>query len=668
MRSRFPRRTVVPSPRAVRVALDGPPSDGGEALLVAADRDPFALSGRWAGGGALAGSEPLLVAAADEDPLALLADPGPAPAEAPDGFVGGGWFGYLGFAVGAGLERLGAPPPVRERLPDFALAFYDHLVRRDEEGRWWFEALWTDDRAAALEERLGTLRDRVAAGSPAPEPVAVEPWRPEPAAAGHGRAVDACRERIAGGDLYQANLSLRLRSRLQGSAADLFTHARATLAPDRAAFLAGEWGAVASLSPELFVERHGERVRSAPIKGTRRRGGSADDEAIRSELASSEKDRAENVMIVDLVRNDLGRVCAPGSIEVTSFAEPRPHAGVWHLVSEVEGTLAADRDDADLLRAAFPPGSVTGAPKLAAIGVIGELESAARQVFTGAIGFASPVAGLELSVAIRTFEVRGGDVWLDVGGGIVADSDAAAETEEALVKAGPLLAAIGGELAPGVPGRGGPSPPRLGPRPVPRPDPAAGVFETVLVRDGAPVALDAHLARLAASCAALGYGSLPAETAARAVALAAKERSARLRITVVPGEEIAAELAPVPERAEPVAIAEVTVPGGIGAHKWNDRRLIDALTAHVGPAVPLLVDLDGYVLEAAWANVFVADADGAMTTPPLDGRILPGVTRARILAGQPVVERAIHLDELLAADTILLSSALAGLIPARVIP
>jgi para-aminobenzoate synthetase/4-amino-4-deoxychorismate lyase len=607
------------------------------------------------------------VAGADEDPFALLADPGAPAPDAPAGFVGGGWFGYLGFGLGAGGERIVSPPPTRERLPRFALAFYDHLLRRDAAGQWWFEALWSENREVALDQRLDTLRERLAGAGAAPGEIAVEPWRAEPAAAGHGRAVDACRERIAAGDLYQANLSLRLRSRLRGRAADLFTRAQGDLAPDRAAFLAGDWGAIASLSPELFLERHGDRVRSAPIKGTRRREGPDGDAAARDELAASVKDRAENVMIVDLVRNDLGRVCAPGTIEVRSLAEPRPHAGVWHLVSEVEGTLAPGRDDADLLQAAFPPGSVTGAPKLAAIAVIHEIESAARQIFTGAIGFASPGAGLELSVAIRTFEIRGDEIWLDVGGGIVADSDAAAETEEALVKARPLLDAIGGVLADPAPAGRAPAPARLGPRPVPRPDPAAGVFETLLVRDGAPVALEAHLARLAASCEALGFGSIPADTAARAVALAAKERSARLRITVVPGEGVAGELAPLPDRAEPLVLEPVTVPGGIGAHKWNDRRLIDALSAHVAPAVPLLVDLDGYVLEAAWANVLILDADGVLCTPPQDGRILPGVTRAQALAeartaGGGVVERPIHLDELDTAAEILLSSALAGLV------
>ena len=155
-------------------------------------------------------------------------------------------------------------------------------------------------------------------------------------------------------------------------------------------------------------------------------------------------------MIVDLVRNDLGRVCRPGTVRVTALAEVRPHAGVWHLVSEVEGELRDDVGDADLLRAAFPPGSVTGAPKLAALSVIAELESTGREAYTGAIGFASPVAGLELNVAIRTFETHGSRIWLGAGGGIVADSDPESEAREAAAKAAPLLAAIGATPPQGV--------------------------------------------------------------------------------------------------------------------------------------------------------------------------------------------------------------------------
>lgn len=650
--------SAPPATRTVRVALDGTVAPGHEALLVRYDAHPFALVGRWAGGGALVGSEPVRVAAADEDPFALFGtgDDGPASEETAPGFVGGGWFGYLGFGLGAPGEAPIAPPPTHEHLPAFALARYDHLLRLDAQGRWWFEALWTPERADDLSERLELLGARLRAGVGTPAPVATRAWRADPSPGGHARAVEGCRERIAAGDLYQANVALRLRSRLDGDPADLFAAGVAALAPDRAAYLAGDWGAVASLSPELFLERRGRRVRSAPIKGTRRRPPNPEAAAdARAELAASAKDRAENVMILDLVRNDLGRVCVPGSVRVRAQAEPRSAPGVWHLVSEVEGDLAPDVDDAALLAATFPPGSVTGAPKLAALAAIAELESSARQAFTGAIGFASPVAGLELSVAIRTFEVRGEEIWLDVGGGIVADSDPDAEAAEALVKARPLLEAIGAEVEQTASVH---APPllRLGPRPLPRPDPATGVFETIRVEDGRPAALDLHLARLGQSVATLYDATLPPDLEDRIRTVA--EGTCRLRVVALPGGEVTVESAPLPAPSDEIALAPVTVPGGLGAHKWRDRRLLDAVAAATAPATPLLVDLDGHVLEAAWANVFVLTADGTLVTPPLDGRILPGVGRELVLRDTAVVERPIALAELADAKEIRVTSAL----------
>jgi para-aminobenzoate synthetase/4-amino-4-deoxychorismate lyase len=647
------------------------------------DVRPFALIGRWAGAAALAGGAPLRVADPErEDPFALLDEQPPLSDELPAGFVGGGWFGALGYGLGRRLETLGPPPPTPtgERLPAAMLAFYDHLLRCDADGRWWFEALWTDARAEVLERRLAELSARVAAGVDGPRRVTSGPWRASPSPAAHARAVEACRERIAAGDLFQANLSLRLHASIEGDAVDLFTHGVAALAPDRGAWLSGSWGAVASLSPELFVARTGDTVRTAPIKGTRPRPADAiAAEAQRAELADAAKDRAENVMIVDLMRNDLGRVSEPGSITVTALAEVRPHAGVWHLVSEVSGRRRQDVGDGALVAALFPPGSVTGAPKLAAMDVISALESTARQAFCGAIGFASPAAGLELSVAIRTFECVDGHAWLDVGGGVVADSDPAGEAAEALAKARPLLAAIGGELEDAAPAEDDTGdlarhplvPPRLGGHPVARPDPVAGVLETILVRDGMAIALEAHLARLADAAAAL-YDIVLPDALAALVRHTALEQGGpcRLRVLLDPTGEVGLQVAPLPAPGDGrQRLLAYAVPGGLGDRKWRDRQLIDALddrAAEVG-AVPLLVDLDGGVLETTRANV-LAWIDGTLVTPPLDGRILPGVTRARALAwarelGIPVAERPLELAELGAADAVLTTGALRGLQP-----
>lgn len=666
----------------LRVALEGALSPGHEVHLVRGDSHPFALVGEWAGGGALVGSEPVRVAAADEDPFALLAeadDRGTEPEQtategAPEPFVGGGWFGYLGFGLGVPGEAPISQPPSSERLPAFTLARYDHLLRLDPDGQWWFEALWTEARAPALEERLETLSRRIREAAPAPSRFSTRPWRSDPTPRGHAHAVQACRERIAAGDLYQANISLRLSSILEGDPVDLFARAAGALRPNRAAYLADGRHAIASLSPELFLERRGNHVRSAPIKGTRPRV--ADGEAAsaaRTELAGSAKDLAENTMIVDLVRNDLGRVCAPGSVEVTALAKTEAHPGVWHLVSEVEGELKPEADDSDLLAATFPPGSVTGAPKLAALGTIAELESNARQAFTGAIGFASPFAGLELNVAIRTFEISGEQIWLDAGGGIVADSDPTEEAAEVAVKTDPLLGAIGASREPGDRFDDAPPVRRLGPHASPRPDPAAGVFETVRVSNGRPVALEGHLARLASSVSSLYDEALPPGLVERVIAEAAEvEGDTRLRIDFVPGQGTGTTFSPLVELASPVALAPVTVPGGLGPHKWRDRRLLDALAAVARPAVPLLVDLDGYLLEAAWANVFLVAADGQLATPPLDGRILPGVGRQQLIEaarrdGRPVTERAVSLEELGTAGELFIVNSLRGSIPAEVL-
>ena len=635
----------------LREPLDVAAAPARAALVLRGEERPFALIGAWAGGGALLGSEPVRVSGPGDDLFALLDD---VPAVDGGGdAVGGGWFGYLGFEARHRVEPGHPPPPRPVPLPDGSLAYYDHLLRLDAGGRWWFEALVTPGREEAIARRRAELAARLAALR-APRPFATRDWRWTPSPRGHAEAVEACRTRIRAGDLFQANLCLRLAGRLDGDAFDLFATAAEALPTDRAAFVAGPWGTVASLSPELFLARRGRVVRSEPIKGTR----PADR---RAELEASEKDRAENVMIVDLVRNDLGRVCRPGTVRVTALAAVRPHAGVWHMVSEVEGELRDGVGDAGLLRATFPPGSVTGAPKLAALDVIAELESTGREAYTGAIGFASPLAGLELSVAIRTFEVRGRRIWLGAGGGIVADSDGAAEAREAAAKAAPLLAAIGA----GPPPEGGAAAParaaRRGPKPVPRPDPAAGLYETILVADGVPQSFEAHLARLAGSLRALYRLPLPHALAERVAAAARGHGRARLRVDVIPGEDATLAVTPFAAPAPVAVLRPVVLPGGLGAHKWRDRTLLESHEADDPATLPLLLDADGLVLETTRTSVIAEAADGTLHTPPADGRILPGVTVARLHA----MPRALTLDDLRAARAIHVTSALRGRQPAR---
>ncbi|HWE58503.1 MAG TPA: anthranilate synthase component I family protein [Solirubrobacteraceae bacterium] len=444
-------RTDAPSAELWRVRL--PWNCGPELVLAALAHEPYlcCLSGVWAGGGTIIASEPLRVAEAGEDPFALLDElprVGAGRAEA-FGAVGGGWFGWLGYRLAARVEEI---PLVTERpvpLPDFHLAYYDHVLHQDAYGFWWFEALATPARSAELEERLEFLRRRVAdqrfagaaSASRGPSPLRLR----SEVAEHHLQAVAECRERIAAGEIFQANICQRLEGEYDGSATELLRSALiGGRVPQYTAAFDTPTGGVVSLSPELFLRRQSRYVRSGPIKGTVHRPNDPE-RAVLSlrQLQTSAKDAAEHVMIVDLMRNDLGRVCEYGTVNAPRRPTAEAHPGLWHLVTTVEGRLRREVGNAQLLQAAFPPGSVTGAPKVQALKVIAELEPTGREVYTGAIGYASPLAGLELNVAIRTLELSGGRLWLGVGGGIVADSDPQAELEETLVKARPVAAAIG---------------------------------------------------------------------------------------------------------------------------------------------------------------------------------------------------------------------------------
>ena len=455
------RVATVAAPRARRRPLPGRWAAAQVLRALRHDDRPFALVGAgW--GGAVLGSEPVRVAGPGDDLFATLSTaPGPAPGPAPtvptltvSGHVGsepgvrvgGAWVGYLGYQLNRRVERLPPAPGPAPALPDGALAAYDHVLCQGPDGRWWFESLATPGRERAVDDRYRLLAERLSGAPPGPAPAACKPFRLAPDGDAHRAAVRAAVEYIRAGDIFQANVCLRAESHLDGDPLDLFCRGVEALAPAYAAYVRAPEGAVASFSPELFLELRGRRARTAPIKGTARRAGDGD--AGRRALEASAKDRAENVMIVDLMRNDLGRVCAYGSVAVPRLAVAEPHPGLWHLVSEVVGDLRDGAGAGDLVRAAFPPGSCTGAPKVRAMAIINELEATARGAYTGAVGLAGPVSGLTLNVAIRTVEwaASTGALILGVGGGIVADSDPDAELAECVTKAGPIAAALGTHL------------------------------------------------------------------------------------------------------------------------------------------------------------------------------------------------------------------------------
>ncbi|MGH3359320.1 MAG: aminodeoxychorismate synthase component I, partial [Nocardioidaceae bacterium] len=627
-----------------------------------------ALIGDWHRGGAVVAFAPQRVAGQADDPFDLARDlpDTTGDADATDAFCGG-WIGYWGYQLGGRIERLPRPPARPAPLPDFHLAYYDHVLRYDATAaRWWFEALLTSDRATFLDEQYERLRSVLRTRRREPQPYVCGAFTMTPDPGTHQGVVASTLDHITAGDIFQANLCVRLEASLDGDPLDVFCAGVETLAPRYGAYVDTPQGAVASLSPELFVRRRGRDVLTSPIKGTAPLASDV------RELASSYKNRAENIMIVDLMRNDLGRVCAPGSVRVPDQPRAERHTGVWHLVSDVHGRLRDDADDADLLRATFPPGSVTGAPKIRAMRIINDLETTGREIYTGSVGYVSPCAGLELNVAIRTFEFRDDTVWLGVGGGIVADSDPVDELRECLVKVSPLLDAIGAGLDERVlaaipepaPSRAETSGITLGPprSDLPRPDHAAGVFETMRVDDGVARQLDAHLARLAVSLDAVYDSPLPDGLRERVRgAAAALERSHRMRVSVVPGraEPVTVESAPLAGGAPaPWRLVPCVLRGGMGAHKWRDRRVLDVVEPEPGAwsadRDALLVDSDGTVLETGRGTVFVVD-DHGVHTPALDGRILPGVTRARALevlraAGVPTFEGRVTLDDVARAS------------------
>ncbi|ORX00454.1 aminodeoxychorismate synthase component I [Mycobacterium triplex] len=375
---------------------------------------PAALTGEWFG--ALAVIAPSLavrpVDPADAFAVRLGSQAHHSPA------VGGGWVGYLSYPD-AGADG-GAP-----RIPEAAGGWTDCVLRRDRDGQWWYESL----SGAPMPQWLTAAL----AATPGPARECRIDWDAADREA-HRGAVLACLEAIRAGEVYQACVCTRFTGTVAGSSLDFFVDGVARTSPARAAYVAGEWGAVASLSPELFLRRHGAVVMSSPIKGT------LPLDAWPSALRASPKEVAENIMIVDLVRNDLGRVAVTGTVKVPELLVVRRAPGVWHLVSTVSAQVPVELPTSALLDAAFPPASVTGTPKHRARQLISQWESHRRGIYCGTVGLASPVAGCELNVAIRTVEFdAAGAAVLGVGGGITADSNPDAEWEECLHKAAPVV-------------------------------------------------------------------------------------------------------------------------------------------------------------------------------------------------------------------------------------
>ncbi len=364
----------------------------------------------------------------------------------------GGAVGYLGYELAAVLEPGCLRPGGAGELPDLLLLHADRLLAFDHAtGEARAFALGTGDREdearAAARAGIEALLEGLERGCrPGPAPAA-GPLGPPVArldAAGYAKRIDRIQQEIAAGNVYQACLSRSIE--LSGSldARALYAVLRRLNPAPFACLLALPELQLVGSSPERFlrVEPDG-RCESRPIKGTRARGASPElDRQLRRALASSPKDRAENLMIVDLVRNDFGRVCEVGSVSVPELLAIEDYASVFQLVSTVRGRLREGCDAFDLVRAAFPPGSMTGAPKLAAMRLLEALEDGPRGPYAGAVGYFDARGGADLSVVIRSAVLRHDRVRIQTGGGIVADSDPEEEWRESLDKAAPLLRAL----------------------------------------------------------------------------------------------------------------------------------------------------------------------------------------------------------------------------------
>jgi len=381
-----------------------------------------------------------------EDPFALLrAELGghhPAPAGVP---FAGGAVGYFAYDLARRLESLPDLARDTEGMPEMAVGIYDWALVVDHEARR--SVLVGAGRDPRTRDRWTELGERFAGpATPADRPAfrVAGAARANLEAEGYRRAFERVHDYLRAGDCYQVNLAQRFEVVVEGDLWSAYRRLRTINPAPFAAYLHVPDARVLSVSPERFLQVDPDgRVETRPIKGTRpRAAGAAEDAALAEALASSAKDRAENVMIVDLLRNDLGHVCRPGSVRVPRLFEVESFPTVHHLVSTVTGRLADDRHAVDLLRAAFPGGSITGAPKIRAMEIIEELEPNRRGVYCGAIGYVGFDGAMDSNIAIRTLVHSDGTARFWAGGGIVIDSRADAEYQETFDKAAALLSLL----------------------------------------------------------------------------------------------------------------------------------------------------------------------------------------------------------------------------------
>jgi para-aminobenzoate synthetase/4-amino-4-deoxychorismate lyase len=479
------------------------------------------------------------------------------------------------------------------------------------------------------------------------EAVLGEAWTASIGSSDYARAFDRLQELIRAGHTYQVNFTYRFRSHITSSPWALFRHLVSAQEPEYAAYLhAGEW-IVCSASPELFFERNGSAILSRPMKGTAARGlWFEQDLAQATRLEQSEKERAENVMIVDMVRNDLGRIAAPGSVKVSRLFETERYPTVWQMTSDV--SASTDASLVAILAALFPPASITGTPKASTMDIIAELECSPRRIYTGTIGFIEPGGRAQFNVAIRTalLNRKTGDAEFGAGGGIVSDSSANQEMAEAELKAKVL-----------------------GTR-----RPAFDLLETLAwkPKDGY-LLLDLHLRRLMQSAEYFRFDVDLRTVGERLRQLAAgfSDESHRVRLVVSKhgGVELtatrltpeAATFADVGLAAEPIDASDPFL-----YHKTTNRAVYErAVASRPGLTDVLLYNARREVTESTLGNL-IFDLDGTLFTPPVACGLLAGTGRAQLLAHGTVRERALPLDEIPRARRLYLVNSVRGMQPVSI--
>lgn len=489
-------------------------------------------------------------------------------------------------------------------------------------------------------------------------PASVGPLDPQLSPGGYARAFAALEQAITDGDIYQANLTFPLAGSYRGDPLSLYAAIRpaAGAGYGGVVFDGSHW--LLSFSPELFFALKDRAARVKPMKGTRPRGrDAAEDTALRDELAASAKDRAENLMIVDLMRNDLSRVAEAGSVRVDRPFAVESYPTVHQMVTTVEARLAPGKGAADMIAALFPCGSITGAPKIRAMELIGEHERDARGPYCGAIGRIDPpgaagTSGTAFNVAIRTLrltpEENGqGRAVLGVGSAIVADSEAMTEWREGLIKGGFVRLGAGG----------------------------ADLIETMRFTpdEGVPL-LELHLERIKASAAELGFTFDRHAVRNQIQALCFDlDTAAKVRLVLARSGATALEATPLSDGAlaEPVVCGALALPVDPGdwrlRHKTSDRGFYDQAreaAQAAGASEAILVRDDRFVTEASRSNLFVMRG-GSLVTPPLAHGLLPGVLRQSLIEQGRAVEGEVTLDDL--ADGFYLGNSVRGLMGARLL-